>query len=354
MKKLFFSYANFFDLETNQKKTIISDLTDSIEKSAYLLSKKMQHIDINNNEFDLNYGYHSFTKKELKSIKNDNLYVPIIRYKLFKEDDFFDYDVFYGFKLDKNQNIQELRKKYIDLMKKNKDHIEYMEDMYPDKKYVYLIKYSYDDFSGLNDFLKDKNNYYHFLIELESNARESLKESLLEYDMDLDEEFSEGDEEAQENLDDGTKKVLIEMYRNRFLNNHKKWNPITIIIDQLLKRTDLYLTISSKNFDVGTFAEDNKHFIYSYLDNLLKKDNKNEIVIFIRQFTSMNIPNTNIPYKRVSAVSLFNDNYGFFDKEYLEYISRLNRFTGELMDKEEGVTYLDSEDMFRVLNIKLG
>lgn len=353
MKKLFFSYANFYDSETNQKTTIISDLTDSIEKSAYLLYKKMQHI--NNNEFDLNYGYHSFTNKELKSIKNHSLYIPIIRYKFFKDDDFFDYDVFYGFKLDKNQNIQELRKKYIDLMKKNKDHIEYMEEMYPDKKYVYLIKYSHDDFSGLNDFLKDKNNYYHFLIESESNARESLNETLMELEMDFDdEEFEESEEIEHEELDDSTKKVLIEMYRNRFLNNHKKWSSITILIDQLLKRTDLYLTVSGKNVEVGTFAEDNKHFIYSYLDNLLKQDSKNQIVIFIRQFTSMNIPNTKIPYKRVSAVTLLKDNYGFFDKDYLENISRLNYETGELMDKEEGVTYLDSEDMLKILNIKLG
>lgn len=348
MKKLFFAYANFYDPKTNQKRTIISDLTDSIEKSAYLLYKKMLDIDLEEEDIELNYGQQSFSKKELNIIKNENLYVPIIRYKYFKDEDFFDYDIFQGFKMDKNQNIKELKSKYISLMKKNKDHIEYMEDMYPDKKYVYLIKYSKDNFYDLEAFVKDSNNYYHLLVELELNANQSLKEGLLEYGIDIEDDIEEP--ESLKNK----KEILNNIYRNRFINNNEDWVSLSTVIDQIITRQDLYLTIAGKDLEIGTFSEDNKHFIYNYLDNVLMENNETEIIVFVRQFTNINMPNTNIRYKRVSAFTFLQSELGFLDKEYLEYISRLNASTGKLIDKEEGVTYLNTEDMLKILNIKLG
>ena len=52
----------------------------------------------------------------------------------------------------------------------------------------------------------------------------------MELEMDFDdEEFEESEEIEHEELDDSTKKVLIEMYRNRFLNNHKKCLMIPLI-----------------------------------------------------------------------------------------------------------------------------
>jgi len=349
MKKLFFAYANFYDPETNQKRTVISDLTESLEKSAYLLYKKMIDIDLEEEDIELNYGQQSFSKKEFNIIKNENLYVPIIRYKCFKDEDFFDYDIFQGFKMDKNQNIKELKSKYISLMKKNKDHIEYMEDMYPDKKYVYLIKYSKDNFSDLEDFINDSNNYYHFLIELELNTNQSLKEGLLEYGIDIEEDLEEEPESLK-----NKKEILNNIYRNRFINNNEDWTSLSLVIDQIITRQDLYLTIAGKDIEIGTFSEDNKHFIYDYLDNILMENNETEIIVFVRQFTNINMPNTDIPYKRVSAFTFLQSELGFLDKEYLEYISRFNYETGKLMDKEEGVKYLNTEDMLKILNIKLG
>lgn len=342
MKKLYFCYANFKDLKDKKNKTIIGNIADSIEKAAYLLHENMKNI--NYEYMVLGYDYQEFSNKELNKIINEKIYLPILRKKFFKKLEFYDYEFYTNFTLDSNKNISELRKKYLKLIKKDEILKAFSEEIFYDYNYVYLLSYNESKFENLNKFLKIKNQKNNQFLELIERSKKVY---------DFDEENEDAVEEEEEISIANDKELLNSMYRSNFIKNHPNWLSYATVIDQLIERNDLYLTLLARDSDFGTFAEDNKHFIYSYLNATLSKNPNSKIIMFVRQFTTFKVPNTEIPQKRVGAGIFFENYITYIDKKEVEISSRTDNNTGKQLPKEIGVTYMNLEDLFKILKVDI-
>jgi hypothetical protein len=140
-------------------------------------------------------------------------------------------------------------------------------------------------------------------------------------------------------------------------SNHL-WTAQLQFLKLLTDREDLYITINSPD-EVGTFANDNKQYLLSFIYNEFKKenmvnDNLDRLIfaVVIRQFTE-ELTNRNIPKKRVAMCCLKqNGVYPIKAKDAL--LAATTDFqTGNKIAKEDDVEYIDFKEMLQYLNIPI-
>lgn len=150
---------------------------------------------------------------------------------------------------------------------------------------------------------------------------------------------------------------MTEMYYNLANKESKSlWTAQLQFLKLLVERDDLYITINSPD-EVGVFANDNKQYLLSFINNEFKKenmvnDNLNNLIlaVVIRQFTD-ELTDRNLPKKRIAMCCLKqNGVYPIKAKDAL--LAATTDFqTGNKIAKEDDVEYIDFKEMLKHLNM---
>lgn len=345
--------------KTNKIKREITKITDSPYLAAYFLDEKIKKIKSNKNLL----------------IDYKNLEEELISYEFIEDLDFEE-------KIPYNISFVEMTEDLKASMLEsglNESEIEELTNFenegYYDVEFLEDLQfYKNQDESLINsvieDFLLDKENKKIDFIEF-CNSEDYLMEietfknskRYLHYKEDINniiiEEYEEEEfeEESNDSIDPNS---LVSLYSAQILNyTQGKWKEQLNFFKKLYERDDLFLSIVHTNDSYGTFGNDNKQYLLSFikqeiieaLDNNTFDNKKFGFIMTIRQFTNI-MHKQNIPVKRVSMCYINNDGIFPISKKDIIIANSTCAMTGKKIKKEEGVQYVGFEKMLDYLNIK--
>jgi hypothetical protein len=244
------------------------------------------------------------------------------------------------------ENYQHLPKSVIE---------DIIDEQIEKKSEVKFIKYCTEEdnidiinsFSNSKEYLKYE---YEVNEEIDINSHEELKYEDFD-DSDFFEEAndSEVDPDTMVSINKGFIKLIVK----------EEWKEQLYFIKELYKRDDVFISIvSSQRESFGTFGQDNKEHIFSFIKDEMKEAQfhnslKNEdfgFILTIRQFTKV-MHKPEVPMKRVAMCFMNNDGiYPISKKETMDASLTCVK-TGSKLNKEKDVQYIRFQKMLGHLDI---
>ena len=360
MINIYFGLIITKNKKTNKIKREITKITDSPYLAAYFLDERIKKIKSNKNLL----------------IDYKNLEEELISYEFIED---------FEEKIPYNISFVEITEEYKENFKVsmlesglNESEIEELTDFenegYYDVEFLEDLQFYKDqDESFINsvieDFLSDKENKKidfigfcnseDYLMEIET-FKNSKRYSYYKDDIsNIIEEYEE-EEFEEESYDSIDSDSLVSLYSAQILNyTQGKWKEQLNFLKKLYERDDLFLSILHTNDSYGTFGNDNKQYLLSFikqeiidaLENNTFDNKKFGFIMTIRQFTNI-MHKPNIPVKRVSMCYINNDGIFPISKKDIIIANSTCAMTGKKIKKEEGVQYVGFEKMLDYLNIK--
>ena len=368
MINIYFGLIITKNKKTNKIKREITKITDSPYLAAYFLDERIKKIKSNKNLL----------------IDYKNLEEELISYEFIE-------DLEVEEKIPYNISFIEMTEEYKEDFKVtmlesglNESEIEELTDFendgYYDVEFLDDLQFYKDQEesvinSVIEDFLSDKENKKidfiefcnseDYLMEIEtfknskrySYYKEDISNIIEEYEYEYEEEEEEFEEESNDSIDSDS---LVSLYSAQILNyTQGKWKEQVNFLKKLYERDDLFLTIVHTNDSYGTFGNDNKQYLLSFikqeiieaLENNTFDNKKFGFIMTIRQFTNI-MHKPNIPVKRVSMCYINNDGIFPISKKDIIIANSTCAITGKKIKKEEGVQFVGFENMLGYLNIK--
>lgn len=355
MKEIFFGHMTFLNKQTNKYEVILTGLTDTIEKTAYLLY-------LNNTE-DKDDVYSSFCYRKIPDelydlFMNKNGLMPVFRSRDIDEYIFSFYDplpfVFHELYTDKKSLlIKSLN--YLKDLNFNKETLEEMNSII-DHNWIKLIKKSEDDFSGLHSFLAHGNLDEYDIIE---DYQEMIKYTSLYEKISIEEErLNEKDnfillsEKPKYKLPSLDEYETYEDSKKYFFKHYKdKYYKLGIFFEKLYEKNNLSITITTNDNYSKTFLESNKQDIFNSLNSNLSNKSIDRIEIIIRQETNLLLNNSKKKFTRIAAAVFKDNDFILIPKEEFKENFSLNFNTNEQLPKEEVLIFYDFKKLLSTINI---
>ena len=202
-----------------------------------------------------------------------------------------------------------------------------------------------------SDLLKDfKNGVKYETYEYEIN-------NVIELSKEEDFDYNVGDAEECEDVDPD---MLVSLYSAQMGELTKgKWSEQLSFFKDLYDREDLFISVvPTHNEDYGTFGQDNKEFLFSFVKNHIKEgieegafEEQNFGFIFtIRQFTNI-MHKPNVPVKRVAMCCVNSAGIFPISKKETTEANMTCAETGRKLKKEQGVHFVGFQKMMDYLDI---
>lgn len=364
MINIYFGLIITKNKKTNKIKREITKITDSPYLAAYFLDERIKKIKSNKNllidyknieeelisyefienldfeeKIPYNISFVKMTEEYQENLKASMLESGLNEFEIeeltnFENEGYYDVEFLDDLQFYKNQEESVINSVIEDFLldKENKkiDFIEFCNS---------------DDYLMEIETFKNSKRYLHYKEEIEN---------LIEDEQYEDEEFKE---ESGDSIDSDS---LVSLYSAQILNYTQGiWKEQLNFFKKLYERDDLFLTIVHTNDSYGTFGNDNKQYLLSFikqeiieaLENNTFNSKKFGFVMTIRQFTNI-MHKPNIPVKRVSMCYINNDGIFPISKKDIIIANSTCAITGKKIKKEEGVQFVGFENMLGYLNIK--
>lgn len=349
--------------EENKKiKTLISPFFDQIENAAgFFKDKKI----VEKNIIFTDYISINTSNRLMNTIKQKGSLIPIIRYELEIYEDGF-YNSYEAAFINENYKKHSRDKDYFKKEFKklihslNNNHNNISMDFYHlieeeinfDENYLYFNYYKYKKNTDI-----DIPNYLNDLLSSFYEQKNGI--SILPNEFDFPEDYEEDqEEELLDNYDEINfdknffNDFQMDMNRSFFYMNHPEWREFASVIDQLLLRNDLYYIVeNSASMQQGTFGEDNKSSLYSFLNNNLKFNPDSEFLIIITQFTNIQAIDSNLPVKRVAGAVFNKDGFNPINPNLIK--ETLNDSRPDNLKNKNDLKSLSMEELLSFLKIKI-
>lgn len=341
--------------ENKKLKTLISPFFDKIEYAAdYFKNIKIKQKSLLYAEpISVNAS-----NSIMKIIKHNGSLIPIIRYEeeIFEDGFYNSYEAAF---IDNNYKKHSKDKNYfqkefknlLDSFKNNKFLEDYFhlndEDIIIDANYLYFNHYRYNknDVADLTipEYLNDCI-WSFYDVQNNSEGVDFTEDG--EFEVHLD-------NTAEINFDKNFfNNFHMDMNRSFFYLNNPDWIEFANIIDQLLLRKDLYYIVeNSKSKEQGTFGEDNKASLYSFLNNNLKFYKDSEFLIIITQFTNIQAIDSNLPVKRAAAALFHSEGFNLIEPELVK--ETLNESRPDNLKNKNDLKCMHMNELLSFLKIKI-
>jgi len=345
---LYYGVLNYIDNKTNEKRVYLTGATDNPNLVGFLLNQKMKerHVQCLSNEIECTiYENDMFEDLAAESIfVNKNNYFQDTH----SENIFYDEDKVMLFEITKMVPDNVKRKNF----KTDKDFANEINNsseiiVHPlDSSQIIIDLERLSKSTFFSCPLLDSKEYESEINNFINSKDYDDFDDLIQEAIDLKEFLSTEIPElsSQEDQDFILEKALGE-----------EWKEQLELLKYFMQRSDLILTVSCIEIDeIGTFGNDNKENLLSFIGNCLMLAEDEEInplsfSVIVRQFTDVYI-NKKIPEKNVGACII--NEHGIFplSKKDIMMASLTCAKTGKKLKKEENVTYMSFNNLLQELN----